>query len=143
MLAGRYTLLDQSALVELLPRCAERGIGLLVAGVMNSGLLAGPRSGARFNYVPAPDALVARARRLEARCLEHGVSLRAAAVQFALAHPAVTALVAGVRSVSHLEEYPELLRTAIPTQLWSDLRSDGLIPPDAPTPSPTPRQGPG
>ena len=134
MLAGRYTLLDQSGLSELLPLCLKRGIGVLIAGVMNSGLLAGPGTGARFNYVPASDELVERARRLENRCTQHRVPLRAAAVQFALAHPAVTALVAGVRSVDHLEEYPRLMGTVIPSALWDDLRDDGLIPPDAPTP---------
>jgi D-threo-aldose 1-dehydrogenase len=135
MLAGRYTLLDQSGLAELLPLCLERRIGVLIAGVMNSGLLAGPgRPGARFNYAPAPPELVERARWLEDRCAQHGVPLRAAAVQFALAHPAVTALVAGVRSVGHLDDYPQLMRTAIPAGLWDDLRADGLIPPNAPTP---------
>lgn len=135
MVAGRYTLLDQTALADLLPLCHGRGIGVVVAGVMNSGLLAGPRPGARFDYVPASDAVMTRARRLEEHCQRHGVELKAAAVQFALAHPAVTALVAGVRSVRHLEEYPALMQTAIPPGLWADLRTDGLIPVDAPTPT--------
>jgi len=134
MLAGRYTLLDQDGLSELLPLCLEKGVGVLIAGVMNSGLLAAPRPGAHFNYVPAPGAIVERARRLEAVCARHGVPLRTAAVQFPLAHPAVVALVAGVRTVAHLDEYPAMLRAPIPVELWAELRRDGLLAPDAPTP---------
>jgi D-threo-aldose 1-dehydrogenase len=135
MLAGRYTILDQEALAELLPLCLEKGISILAAGVMNSGILADPAPGGRFNYVPASTAIVDRARRLEASCARHGVPLKAAAVQFALAHPAVASVVAGVRRIEHIDEYPELFRTPIPAALWGDLRADGLIPPDAPTPS--------
>ena len=108
---------------------------MVIAGVMNSGLLAGPRPGATFDYAPAPSDHLERARRLEAICARHGVSLKAAAVQFPLAHPAVVSLVAGVRSVAHLDEYPALMREAIPAGLWAELRSEGLLPPDAPTPS--------
>jgi D-threo-aldose 1-dehydrogenase len=135
MLAGRYTLLDQTGLTALLPLCIERGIGVLIAGVMNSGILAGPRPGASFDYGPAPAEIVARARRLEAVCARHGVSLKAAAVQFPLAHPAVVSLVAGVRSIAHLDQYPALMREPIPADLWAELRNDGLIPADAPTPN--------
>jgi D-threo-aldose 1-dehydrogenase len=134
MLAGRYTLLDQDGLSELLPLCQEKGIGVLVAGVMNSGLLAGPRVGATFNYVPAPQALVDRAQRIATICRRHGVTLKAAAIQFPLAHPAVTALVAGVRSPAHLDDYPSLMREAIPSALWDQLRSENLIPEHAPVP---------
>jgi D-threo-aldose 1-dehydrogenase len=135
MLAGRYTLLDQDGLAELLPLCLERGVAVLAAGVMNSGILTGPKPGARFNYVPAPTQMVERARHIEAVCTRHGVALRHAAVQFPLAHPAVTALVAGVRRVEHLDDYPALLRAPIPVALWDELRHEGLIAPDAPTPN--------
>jgi D-threo-aldose 1-dehydrogenase len=135
MLAGRYTILDQDGLDELLPLCTAKGISILVAGVMNSGILADPRPGSRFDYVPAPDAILDRARRLEAVCTRHGVPLKAVAVQFALAHPAVVSVVAGVRRVEHIEEYPDLFRAPIPARLWDDLRSEGLIRADAPTPS--------
>jgi D-threo-aldose 1-dehydrogenase len=135
MLAGRYTILDQEGLSELLPLCLEKGIAVIAAGVMNSGILANPAPGGRFNYVPASAAVVDKARRLEASCARHGVPLKAAAVQFPLAHPAVAAVVAGVRRIDHLEEYPGLLRMSIPAALWDDLRTDGLIPPNAPTPS--------
>ena len=135
LLAGRYTLLDHGALDELLPLCLERGVAVAIGGVMNSGILADPRPDSRFNYVPADPALVARAARLRAICARHGVGLRAAAAQFPLAHPAVTTLVAGVRTVEHLDEYPALLRTRIPAALWEELRHEGLIPPDAPVPA--------
>lgn len=134
LVAGRYTLLDQDALTELLPLCVERGIGILVGGVMNSGVLADPRPGSRFNYVPAGDAIVERARRLAAICERHGVPLRAAAIQFPLAHPAIRSLIAGVRRIDHLDEYPELMRRPIPADLWAELRSEGLIPDEAPVP---------
>jgi D-threo-aldose 1-dehydrogenase len=134
LLAGRYTLLDQEALAELLPLCIDRGISILVGGVMNSGVLADPRPGSRFNYVPAPHEVVERARRLATVCERHDVPLRAAAIQFPLAHPAVRSLVAGVRRIDHLDEYPELMRRPIPADLWAELRSEGLIPDEAPVP---------
>jgi len=134
LVAGRYTLLDQGALAELLPLCLERGIAILVGGVMNSGILADPRPGGRFNYQPAPRPIVERARRLAAVCGRHAVPLRAAAVQFPLAHPAVVSLIAGVRRIDHLDEYPELMRAPIPAALWDELRAEGLIPAEAPVP---------
>jgi D-threo-aldose 1-dehydrogenase len=134
LVANRYTLLDQTALSELLPRCVERGIAVLIGGAMNSGVLADPRPGAKFDYAPAPPEVIARAHALGAACARHEVPLRAAAMQFPLAHPAVVGLIAGVRSVAHLDEYPALLRRPIPPALWADLRAEGLIHPDAPTP---------
>ena len=135
LVAGRYTLLDQDALPELLPLCLERRIRVVVGGVMNSGVLADPGPGARFDYKPAGRDIVDRARRLAAACERHDVPLRAAAVQFPLAHPAVAGLVAGVRRVDHLDEYPALMRRVVPRALWDDLRAEGLIPADAPTPA--------
>jgi D-threo-aldose 1-dehydrogenase len=134
LVAGRYTLLDQGAVTELLPVCVERGIGVLVGGVMNSGVLADPRTDSHFDYRPAPPAIVDRARRIAAVCDRHGVPLRAAAIQFPLAHPAVASLIAGVRRIDHLEEYPELMRRPIPAALWDDLRAEGLIAAEAPVP---------
>ncbi len=134
LVASRYTLLDQEALTELLPLCQARGIAVLIGGVMNTGILVDPRPGSRYDYGPAPAEVVERARRLAAACDRHGVPLRAAAVQFPLAHPAVVGLIAGVRSKEHLDDYPALMRTAIPADLWAELRSDALIPADAPTP---------
>ena len=135
MLAGRYTLLDQEALSVLLPRCIERGVAVMVAGVMNSGVLADPTSGSRYDYGGAPPDIVARSRRLEQVCAKHDVPLRAVAIQFPLAHPAVTGLIAGVRTQAHLDEYPEFMRRTIPTAVWDDLRRHGLIPDAAPTPA--------
>ena len=135
LLAGRYTLLDQGGLDELLPLCVERGIAVVLGGVMNSGILAAPAAGGHFDYRPADAALVERARRLEAVCARHGVPLKAAAIQFPLAHPAVVSLVAGVRRVAHLDDYPAMMRRPIPADLWTELRAEGLIPPAAPTPA--------
>jgi D-threo-aldose 1-dehydrogenase len=135
LVAGRYTLLDQGALDELLPACLERGIAVLVGGVMNSGVLADPRPGARFDYAPAPPDVVERARRIGEVCRRHSVPLRAAAMQFPLAHPAVVSLVAGVRSTAHLEEYPAMLRHPIPAELWHELRTEGLLAEHAPVPA--------
>jgi D-threo-aldose 1-dehydrogenase len=135
LVAGRYTLLDQEALPELLPLCLERHISVLIGGVMNSGVLADPHPGATFNYGPADAAVVERARGLAEACARHDVPLRAAAMQFPFAHPAVAGLIAGVRRVDHLGEYPAYLRRPIPTALWDDLRGSRLIAADAPTPS--------
>jgi D-threo-aldose 1-dehydrogenase len=135
LVANRYTLLHQGALADLLPACQERGVAVLVGGVMNTGVLADPRPGARFDYAPASPEVIERARRIGETCERHAVPLRAAAIQFPLAHPAVTSLVAGVRSVAHLDEYPALLGHPIPADLWSELRASGLIAPDAPVPA--------
>ncbi len=135
LVAGRYTLLDQAALADLLPLCVEKGISVVVGGVMNSGILADPRPGAMFNYAPAPPELVERAQRLRAVCERYGVALRAAAIQFPLAHPAVAALAAGVRTSEHLDDYPRLMATPIPDDLWAELRAEGLIQPGSPVPA--------
>lgn len=143
LVASRYTLLDQGALAELLPICLGRGIAVAAAGVMNTGLLADPRPGARFDYRAAPPALVERAHRLRDVCARHGVPLRTAAIQFPLAHPAVVTLVIGVRSIEHLDEYPAALAVPIPADLWAELRAEGLLDPDAPTPdAPVPEHRP-
>jgi D-threo-aldose 1-dehydrogenase len=134
LVAGRYTLLDQGALDDLMPACLERGVGVLVGGVMNSGVLADPRPGATFNYGPAAPEVIDRARHIGQVCERHRVPLRAAAMQFPMAHPAVVSLVAGVRSVAHLDEYPALLGHPIAADLWSELRDEGLIAADAPVP---------
>ncbi len=134
LVAGRYTLLDQSALAELLPLCLERGVAVIAGGVFNSGILADPRPGATFDYSVAPAELVERARRLGAVCERHGVPLKAAALQFPLAHPAVTTLLLGPRSAAELEENLALLRLELPAALWDELRGEGLVARDAPAP---------
>jgi D-threo-aldose 1-dehydrogenase len=135
LLAGRYTLLDHGGLDDLLPLCEQRGVGIVIGGIMNSGLLADPRPGAKFNYEDAPAPILERAQRLRAVCERHGVSLKAAAIQFPLAHPAVVSVAAGVRTAAHLDDYPDGMRTTIPPDLWAELRSEGLIPAHAPVPA--------
>jgi D-threo-aldose 1-dehydrogenase len=110
------------------------GISIVIGGVMNSGLLANPIAGARFNYLPAAEATVERALRLQAVCRRLGVPLKAAAIQFPLAHPAVASVLAGVRSRAHLDDAVDMLQYPIPGELWKTLRLEGLLPPEAPTP---------
>jgi D-threo-aldose 1-dehydrogenase len=134
LVAGRYSLLDHTALRELLPLCLERRIAVIVGGVYNSGILADPRAGATFDYVPAPAALIERAQRLQAACSGYGVPLKAAALQFPLGHPAVVSVLIGCRSAAEVEENMRLFRTDIPAELWEQLRRDRLIPEAAPAP---------
>jgi D-threo-aldose 1-dehydrogenase len=134
LVAGRYTLLDHSALAELLPLCLERGVAVILGGVYNSGILAEPRPGATYDYGVAPPQLLERARRIAGICQRHDAPLKAAALQFPLAHPAVTSLLLGARSVTELEENLALLRIELPAELWTELRREGLLPAEAPTP---------
>ena len=134
MCAGRYTLLDQVALTELFPACEERGTVVVAAAVMNSGLLANPTPDSKFDYAPAPPELLARALAMKAASERHGVSLRAVALQFVFGHPQVISVVAGVRSVAHLDDALTNLQCDIPGALWDELRADGLLPEDVPTP---------
>ena len=127
LLAGRFTLLDQSGLDELLPLCLERGIAVIVGGAFNSGILADPRPGAPYNYRPAAPELVERAQALRAACERHDVPLAAAAIQFPFRHPAIATVVIGARSAEELEEDLRLFRWEIPDALWADLRAGGLI----------------
>jgi D-threo-aldose 1-dehydrogenase len=135
LVAGRYTILDQEALVELLPLCQQKGVVIVIGGIMNSGILADPRPGAPFNYRPASDALVSKAQAIRAVCERHGVSIKDAAIQFPFAHPAVVTVAAGVRTAAHLDDYPVSLRRPIPGALWEELRAEGLIAADAPVPA--------
>jgi D-threo-aldose 1-dehydrogenase len=136
LLAGRYSLLDHTALPELLPLCVQRGVRIALGGAFNSGLLAtGTRSGqARFDYAPAARDWVERTARLETLGDTHGVPLRAAALQFPLAHPAVDVVMVGARSAAEWQDAAAMVRHPIPAAYWHDLRAAGLLPPDAPTP---------
>ena len=138
LLAGRYSLLDHSALPALLPLCAARGVHLAIGGVFNSGLLAtGTRTAAAaptFNYAPAAREWLERTARIEAVCAAHGVPLRAAALQFVLAHPAVEIVMLGARSVHEWQDAQAMLQVAIPGAFWQALRRAGLLPDTAPTP---------
>lgn len=121
LVAGRYTLLDQSAAADLLPLCAEAGVSVIAGGVFNSGLLADPRPGATYDYGPADPRLVERALAIQAVCERHGVPLRAAALQFPLTHPAVTSVLVGARSPEEVEDAVAMASVEIPGQLWADL----------------------
>jgi len=131
LLAGRYTLLDQDGLPELLPACEARGVHVVIGGPYNSGLLAG---GDTFNYKRAPDALVAKAAAIRAVCARHGVDLRAAALQFCAAHPAVAAVIPGARSAAEVEQNAAFMDQPIPLELWAELKSAHLLPSEAPVP---------
>lgn len=135
MLAGRYTLLGQEPLDDLLPLCERRGIGIMTAGPFNSGILAtGAVEGATYDYRPAPAAIMDRVRRIEAVCRRHGVPLAAAAVQFPLAHPAVSSMVPGAVRPEEVDANVRLIETPIPADLWAELKHGGLLREDAPTP---------
>ncbi|MFN8523957.1 MAG: aldo/keto reductase [Chloroflexota bacterium] len=135
LLAGRYSLLDhETAVTSLLPICVERNVSIIIGGVYNSGILANPVAGAPFNYEPAPAPWLDRAQRIKAVCDRHGVPLMAAAIQFPLAHPAVATVLSGVRTPAEIEENHQMMQFPIPAGLWTDLRSAGLIHPEAPTP---------
>lgn len=129
MLAGRYTLLDQSALEVLVPRCVERGVKLVLAGAYNSGILAtGAVPGAAYDYGPARDAVLERVRRLQAVCAAHGVPLRAAALQYTRACPAAAGLVVGARSPDEVADAATMLRHPVPPAFWQALHAERLIP---------------
>jgi D-threo-aldose 1-dehydrogenase len=132
LLAGRYTLLEQGPLDDLIPKCRAAGSSIIVGGPLNSGILAGRDT---WNYEKAPADIVARVRAIEAICDNHKVPLAAAALQFPLAHPAVAAIIPGPRDVAEFHANLELLRHPIPSGLWADLRQAGLLHPEAPTPA--------
>lgn len=131
LIAGRYTLLDQTALHRLFPACAARGVQCVLGGPYNSGLLAG---GTTFNYETAPPELAARALAMRALCAQHGVDLKAAALQFCAAHPVVAAVIPGARTAAEAAENARLMHVPIPGALWAEFRRAGLLPEDAPTP---------
>jgi D-threo-aldose 1-dehydrogenase len=135
LLAGRYTLFEQGALDDLLPVCEDKNISLIAAGVLNSGLLAAPRPGATYNYIPAPLDVIERAQQVEQVCARHGVPLQAAAIQFPAAHPAIVTVLIGMRSVAELGENLAFARWPIPADLWAELKIEELLRLDAPVPT--------
>ncbi len=134
LLAGRYTLLDQGALDALFPICRERGIGILLGGIYNSGILANPHTSAKFNYQDADAALVARALELDALCRRHGTELKAAALQFCIAHPAVTIALLGARNAAEVAENMAMSERTVPPAFWQELRAKNLVDARAPLP---------
>jgi D-threo-aldose 1-dehydrogenase len=128
MVAGRYTLADQSGAADLLDACRHNKVGIVAAAVFNGGLLAGPVTAqSTFDYRPAPPAVLARTRRIEAVCADLGVPLRAAALQYPLRNPAVRSVVVGGTSPDQVRENAADVARDIPPQLWERLRADGLV----------------
>jgi len=134
LLAGRYTLLDQGALDALFPLCQAKHIGILLGGLYNSGILANPTTSAKFNYQDADAALVARALELDALCRKHGTELKAAALQFCMAHPAVTVAVMGARNAGEVADNMAMTEKAVPAAFWQELRARKLVDVRAPLP---------
>lgn len=133
LLAGRYTLLEQEALESFLPLAEARGIGVVIGGAYNSGILAtGPRPGAYYNYDPAPQAILDRVTAIQAVCARHGTRLIDAAFQFPLHHPAVLSVIPGGQGVAEMESNIAAARAEIPPALWAELKSAGLMRADAP-----------
>ncbi len=134
LLAGRYTLLEQEALTSFLPLCAQRGIGVVVGGPYNSGVLAtGARPGAFYNYDAAPDWVLRRVSAIEAICAAHDTRLVDAAFQFPLGHPAVLSVIPGGVGSDQVQANARAAKAVIPAGLWQDLKAAGLLREDAPT----------
>ncbi|MFE8017883.1 aldo/keto reductase [Streptomyces antibioticus] len=135
LLAGRYTLLEQEGLNEVLPQATDRGRCVVIGGVFNSGLLVDPKPDATYDYAIAPEPVRQRALRLKSVTERHGVPLRAAALHFPLGHTAVRSVLTGARSAAEVRDNVEQMSRPVPAALWDDLRSQGLLAPDTPVPS--------
>jgi D-threo-aldose 1-dehydrogenase len=134
MMAGRYSLLIQNGLTEFLPLALEKKMGVMLAGIFNSGILAtGAVPGAKFEYAAAPPEIMERVRKIEAICATHGTSIRRAALQFAMMHPAVVSVVLGAVKPAEIEANVADAEHAVPPQLWRDLKSAGQLDSSAPT----------
>lgn len=131
LLAGRYTLLEQAPLTTLFPHCARAGVGVVIGGPYNSGVLAGKTT---FDYAAVPPDIAKRAEALRVACAAHGVDLRAAALRFVLAHERVVSVIPGAISAREAQENAALAIAPIPPALWRDLKVQGLIDRDAPVP---------
>ena len=135
LLAGRYTLLEQGALSDFLPLCEQKGVGVIIGGPLNSGILAtGAREGARYNYQAPPPEVSEKVKKLSAVCARNNVELAAAALQFPLGHPAVTGIIPGAMNAGEVTGNLALFQKQLPPALWAELRSEGLLDPDAPLP---------
>jgi D-threo-aldose 1-dehydrogenase len=139
LLAGRYSLLDQSALPELLPLCVRHGVRIALGGAYNSGILATGVLNAsepiRFNYGAASQEWIERTAAIEQLCTRFGVPLRAAALQFPLAHPALDLVIAGAQIPEHWADAVQMLEHPIPGAFWRELKSQHLVSQEAPTPA--------
>jgi len=136
LVAMPYTLLDQASLATGMEACRRRGISVIIGAPFASGILAtGSGSTAKYGYAAAPAAVQAKVRAIEAVCAAHGVSLAAAALQFPLAHPSVVSVIPGAARAAEVVDNIAALQAAIPAAFWSDLKTEGLIDPAAPTPA--------
>lgn len=143
LLAGRYTLIDRSALAEFLPLCEDRDISVVLGGPYNRGVLASDLTNQTYGYtspkagdIQLPPEMLKLARRIKAICDRYAVPLKAVALQFGLAHPAVAATIPGAVTPSEVEENVRMIAYPIPTDLWAELKYENLIPADAPVPQP-------
>jgi D-threo-aldose 1-dehydrogenase len=135
LLAGRYTLLEQGGLAELLPICEQKGISVILGGPYNSGILAtGVQVDARYEYQSAPLEIVEKVRRLDILCSQYSVPRKAAALQFPLAHPAIASVIPGCRSAAEIKENAEMMEFPIPPEFWLELKAARILIPDAPVP---------
>ncbi|MDR5738997.1 MULTISPECIES: aldo/keto reductase [unclassified Caballeronia] len=139
LLAGRYTLLEQNPLDDLLPQCEKRGVSILLGGAFNSGILArgldtNAHGDLKFNYGDAPKEIIERVGKLERVCREHGVALSSAALQFPYAHKVVATVLMGARNPGEVRENAASFGAPIPSSLWKALRAEGLLHPNAPVP---------
>jgi len=132
--AGRWTLLERTALDDLLPVCAQRGTRVVVGGVYNSGVLADPRPGAPYNYTAAPEKLLRRAQDMAAVCGRFGVPLRAAALRFPFGHPSVVSAVVGAAGAAEVRDNAAMFAHDIPDEMWHALVAQGLLDEDVPLP---------
>ena len=136
LLAGRYTLLEQGGLQEFLPECVKRNVSVILGGPYNSGILTGGvKAGATHDYAAAPAQLIEKAQKIESICQRHGVELGAAALQFPLFHPAVCSIIPGALGVAEVKQNAARLSAKIPVELWSELKREKLLDPNAPTPN--------
>jgi D-threo-aldose 1-dehydrogenase len=136
LLAGRYTLLEQGALDAFLPECLKRNVSVILGGPYNSGILTGGvKPGATHDYAAAPAPLIDKAQKIETVCQRHGVELGAAAMQFPLFHPALCSVIPGALSVTEVKQNVERMSVKIPSDLWSELKREKLLDPNAPTPN--------
>ena len=135
LLAGRYTLLEQESLDKFLPLCQERNAAVVIGGGFNSGILAtGAVEGAKYNYAPAPPDILDKVRQIESVCQAYAVPLPAAAMQFVVAHPCIPSFIAGTRTVEQLQKNLDWFGHPIPADFWAELKNQGLLREDAPTP---------
>lgn len=132
LLAGRYSLLEQDPIHEFLPLCEKKEISVVLGGVFNTGILAtGAVKGARYQYAEAPAEIMEKTRKIEAVCARHQITLKSAALQFPMAHPAVKSIVVGMVTPEEIDENLEALSAPIPAAFWEEIRALGLIDPAA------------